>query len=73
MTFRIGLSPKVHEYIGEGNLVEKEFPKQMYNVTIILVEEDAMWVRRGFDRYRPHFVETLEDAKEVYESYKRLL
>jgi hypothetical protein len=71
MPFRIGLSPMAYAYIGEGELVDMESPKRRYDVTIILLEEDAMWLRRSFDRYRPHFVETVEDAKRVYNLYKR--
>jgi hypothetical protein len=61
----------VHAFIGEGELIEKESPKRRYDVTIILLSEDGMWLRKSVDRYRPHFVETVEDAKEVYDLYKR--
>lgn len=69
MGLKIGVSKLVHEWLGEGEIVDRS-PKRGYDVTIIAASEDDIWVDKAHRRLRPHFVNTPAEARKIYDLYQ---
>jgi hypothetical protein len=68
---RIGISPSLLEYfpddipVGPGIITPVD-------LSIVLRSDDGPWVTRAYRRLRPHFVNSIEDARLVHAAYKEL-
>ena len=66
---KIGISLRLADHFPDLKVVSPGTIEQ-FDVTIMLVQEDARWVDRVFRRIRPHFVRDAEEAKRVYDAHE---
>lgn len=66
---RIGLSPKLAKALG-GLPDVSTTPYVVYDVTIVLIEEDGRWVDEAYRRLSPHFVKDINEAKLAIARYQ---
>lgn len=69
MPLKIGVTARIYEYIKEGVVVGPG-NVQYCDVTLMLPDDDGLWVDRAYRRLRPFFCKDLEHAKSVYEKLR---
>jgi len=63
---KIGISPSLAAHFPH---LQKADCEASFDVTLVLTRENQDWLHGRWRRLRPHFVETVADARRIVELY----
>lgn len=64
---KIGVTESIHRVLNTGTIVGPKTKIDRMDVSLILCEEDGLWVDHAYRRLRPLFCVSLEDAVDKYQ------